>query len=180
MQKKLGLIVAILALIVVAIISVKFLPTEHGNQLNGSGQQGGQGVSLGASIPHKLGSFDLVGVETGPEAVQNISRLHGIDIDIVDGLVAQYANDDSSFVLWVSENRSDEEARRLFDVMDEKMPNSSMFKNRTEVDVEGRTIIYVTGGGMENYYWVEGAKNYWVGVFEGDDLEIVSLVVSNF
>jgi len=174
------LYVAVLALAIVAIITVKFLPTDFSNQPTGLGQQGNQNVSLGSSIPDKLGKFDMVGVETGIEAVQNISRLHGTGIDIVDGFVVQYVNEDSAFILWVSESRNDEEARYIFDLMDEKMPNSSMFINRTEVNFGDKTLIYVTGAGMENYYWVEGTLNYWVGVFEGDELDILELVINNF
>lgn len=179
MQKRLGIVVAILALVLVAIVSVNLLPTEH-SELPTGGEQQGQGISLYANVPHKLGDFDLISLQTGADAVSNISRLHGTGIDIVDGLVAEYATDENSFVLWISDSRDDEEAQYLFDIMDEKMPESPMFLNRTELELNGNTYIYVTGAGMENYYWVDGIRNYWVGVYAGDDMEIVQLVVDNF
>lgn len=138
-------------------------------------------VSLTANIPHKVGDFDLVGLSTGEEAISNISRLHGTGIDIVDAYIAEYANPaGDAFVLWVSESRDEEEATMLFDVMDEKMPNSPMFQNRAEVTFAGQRVIYVTGAGMENYYWATGLINYWVGIHQGDDEQIMNLVIDNF
>ncbi|MBS4025567.1 MAG: hypothetical protein KGZ96_07825 [Clostridia bacterium] len=180
MQKKLRFVLVALVLVMAVIVGANMLLKDNTDTPVGSDAQVGQGISMGAVVPHKVGSFDLVGLETGPEALDNINRLHGTKIDIIDGYVAQYANENSSFVLWMSESRDDKEARYLFDIMDEKMPNSPMFKNRTELDFEGRSLIYVTGAGMENYYWVEGRKNYWVGIFTGDEMEILQLVVENF
>jgi hypothetical protein len=180
MPKKLIFVLVGLVLVLAVIAGLNIFSQGDGNLPVGSGEKAAPGMSLGSTVPHKLGGLDLVGLEAGQEAVDNISRLHGTKIDIIDGLVARYTGGNSDFILWVSESRDDEEARYLFEIMDEKMPSSPMFKNRTEIDIAGRTVIYVTGAGMENYYWVEGTKNYWVGIYAGDALELVSLVMENF
>ncbi|MDW7674728.1 MAG: hypothetical protein SCK28_09350 [Bacillota bacterium] len=171
MNKK---IVGVIA--VVALLSVGFFVSQYLKEDNTASSGT---LSLQASIPTQVDGFRLDSVITGDEAIQNISRLHGTDIEIVDGLVAEYASSDSHFVVWISQSSDEQEAKYLLDIMDEKIPASPVFTNRQEFVIGDTTYYYVTGAGMENYYWYKGTKVYWVGITSGNDMEILRTVINS-
>ncbi|OEF96462.1 hypothetical protein [Desulfuribacillus alkaliarsenatis] len=155
--------------------------TDANEQPASNEQPNVNGSALGDVVPETLGDFTLVGLLVGEEALADIDRLHGTAIDIIDGIIAEYANDRGDFfVLWISESRDEEEAYWLFEIMDEMMPRSPTYIGRTEVTIANQDMIYVTSARMENYYWATGIYNYWIGIYDGDDEEIVELVIDNF
>jgi hypothetical protein len=46
--------------------------------------------------------------------------------------------------------------------MDDKMPSSKVFRNLMRMKTDGLDVAYVTGMGMDNYYFLDGKGNYWL------------------
>ncbi|WP_366923594.1 hypothetical protein MFMK1_000497 [Metallumcola ferriviriculae] len=133
-------------------------------------------------FPAELAGMPRVELSVGPDAVKNISGLHGTDIEIVEGLVAIYstAKEDRQMIVWVSESRNKQEATKLLTIMDNMMPNSSAFSNYQVKILNGRTYYYVTGIGMDNYYYQKGKRLYWVAIKDKDPETVLLNIVDRF
>ncbi len=133
-------------------------------------------------FPKQLAGLPLVKLSTGPDAVKSISRLHGTGIDVVRGIVAMYGSHDGSrqLMVWVSESRSKAEATKLLNIMDEKMPNSNAFSNYQVKILDGRTYYYVSGIGLDNYYYQKGKRLYWVAIKDNNPEATLLSIVDKF
>lgn len=129
------------------------------------------------NIPEQLGSLPRTDFISGPEAIKQISMMHGTEIVLTEGHIAKYKGDGKEVVLWVSVSPTAEEGKQLFVEMDEKMPVSKVFTGREEVEVNGMKMIKVKGMGQEHYYWVNGKYNYWVAVGGTDALPVLKEVL---
>lgn len=101
-------------------------------------------------------------VRTGAKSSKEIARLHGKEIDFESSYVAEYQCGADSVIVWASFSKTLEEANMLYDQMDKKMPESRTFKNIKRIDSDGYNVTFVTGMGMDNYYFVDGKGNYWI------------------
>jgi hypothetical protein len=109
-----------------------------------------------------------------------ISQLHGKEITIKQGYIAQYGGaDGGQMTAWVSESGTEAEAVQLMDIMDKKMPASKAFSGRNELTVEGAKVINVQGMGQEHYYWQKGIKVYWIAVGGADSMQVLKEAVKS-
>lgn len=131
-----------------------------------------------AAIPETLGGVSRTQLVTGPEAIRQISGMHGKGIVFSEGYIATYEGGGKSLTLWISVSPSEESGKSLFEQMDAKMPQSKVFTNRQELDIKGEKVIKVLGMGQEHYYWLKGEKNYWVAVGGTDAIPVVEEVMS--
>jgi hypothetical protein len=126
-----------------------------------------------AEVP-TLPDCETTSIKTGKEADKDIFRLHGKEIDFEDSYVAEYfCKNGSTAIIWASFSKTEKEASDLFKLMDDKMPSSKVFRNRMEFKSGGHNIIYVTGMGMDNYYFVDGKANYWIAAKGKDTVDIL-------
>lgn len=130
------------------------------------------------AIPESLGGAPRTQLVTGPEAIQQISGMHGKGIVISEGFIAMYEGAGKSLTLWVSVSPSEESANDLFKKMDAKMPVSKVFTNRQEITVQGQRVIKVLGMGQEHYYWLKGDKNYWAAIGGTDAVPVVEEIMT--
>lgn len=130
-----------------------------------------------AAIPESLGGVPRTQFMSGPEAIRQISGMHGTGIAISEGYIAMYEGGGKSLTLWVSISPSEGEAKELFEKMDTKMPGSRVFTDRQELTVKGQRVIKVLGMGQEHYYWLKGDKNYWVAVGGTDAVPVVEEII---
>lgn len=130
----------------------------------------------GLEIPETLANKQRVQLVQGKEAIDQISKMHGTSIDIVEGYIAIYEDQAGQVILWLSTSPTVEEGQALFDIMDEKMPQSKVFTDREEHEVDGKKVIKVLGWGQEHYYWVEDEVNYWIAV-QSNGIETVKEVM---
>lgn len=131
------------------------------------------------SVPEKIAALTRTEFISGPEAIQQIAMMHGKNITLYDGHIAIYKSGSSEVTLWISVSPSRAEGEGLFQLMDEKMPASEVFKNRQEVEIRSRKVVKVDGMGQEHYYWVSGEYNYWVAVAGTDGKTIVEDLMLN-
>ncbi|AVX20275.1 MULTISPECIES: hypothetical protein [Carboxydocella] len=113
-------------------------------------------------VPPQLAWLPRVKLVSGPPAIQQIAMMHGKPLQLAEGYIAIYQSGDSEIMLWLSVSNNEEEALKLFQQMDEKMPASQVFTGRQELKIKGQQVIRVEGMGQEHYYWVQGKYNYWV------------------
>ncbi|MHB8172627.1 MAG: hypothetical protein ACYDG6_13985 [Thermincolia bacterium] len=165
-----GIIGSLLTIIFVGYYMFAGNPGKSGNSLNGA--PAGAAFTK-ESFPQSLAGSTLAGeVVSGPDAMQNIDRLHGTSITIVEGYVVQYLGK-NEVTVWVSVSANTDDALALFDIMDKKMPASQVFTNREEMQVDGKQVIKVLGMGQDHYYWVRDKQVYWIAVGGGDSLNVL-------
>ncbi|MHB1125826.1 MAG: hypothetical protein ACYC2T_02560 [Bacillota bacterium] len=164
--------IAVIVLVIAAVVFVSFkmLPTESQPTLSAE------------HFPTELVGMPAVHqVVTGEEAIQQLGELHGKDINkIVNGYIAMYEQGDRQITLWISQSATEEDANELFGIMDAKMPSSKVFTNYETVELNGNTYKYVSGIGMDNYYFVHGNDNYWVAIKDPDSMSVLEKVVETF
>ncbi|HEX3032099.1 MAG TPA: hypothetical protein VHS59_07640 [Bacillota bacterium] len=113
-------------------------------------------------LPEQISGLPLTALVSGPEAVSDISRMHGKGIAVVEGYIARYTGGDREITLWVSVSASEAEAAALFRVMDAKMPASRVFTQRKVIKLDNKEVISVQGMGLSHFYWLQGKYNYWL------------------
>lgn len=127
-------------------------------------------------FPQEIQGIKQSEVVSGPPAIAMISKLHGTDIVIREGYIANYEGDGSQITIWVSESGSQKEADQLFDVMDRKIEAAASspgapFKDRREFTRNGKKVIEVKGMGMYNYFYKSDIRVYWTAVGGTDSLK---------
>lgn len=146
-----------------------------------SGSTSTGSLSNSYSFPQTLQGLNLTQSISGPRAIAMIGKLHGSNIQIKQGYIAQYEGASGQIMVWVSESNDTAEARQLFDIMDQRITsaaqnagsagNAPPFTNRRAIGRNGVSIIAVKGMGMENYYYQVGSRVYWLAVGGVDPLK---------
>ncbi|GAB4261696.1 hypothetical protein [Thermincola ferriacetica] len=131
------------------------------NQSEGDRDLSGQGV---LRIPDELLGAKKMQEQSGPTAIDAISKMHRTSINVVNAYILVYGKPNTRITLWLSVSSSVEEAAQLFREMDQKVPASQVFTGREPVTLAGREVIKVNGMGQEHFYWQEGKINYWVAI----------------
>lgn len=129
------------------------------------------------NVPEEMASLPRTQFISGPEAISQISKLHGKEISLEEGHIARYQAEGKEITLWISVSPTKEEGEALFKVMDQKMPSSKAFTNREVNRVGSRDVIKVQGMGQKHFYWVSGKYNYWVAVAGMDALPVIEEVL---
>ena len=123
-------------------------------------------------FPQEIMGMKLANLISGEQAKQSVSGLHGLDIKLKEAYIATYQDEKgSSAIVWISESNNVAEAKQLFDVMDQKMPNNTFFTNYERKDYKGLDVCYVYWPkmNMHDFYYLIDDKNYWVAVTTDKD-----------
>ncbi len=131
-------------------------------------------------FPKELAELPLNHIITGDQAKAQISQLHGTDIDITEGLVAMFGapDDNRQIMMWISESSTKEDATKLLDIMNEKMLNNKVFSNFQEKELDGLTYYYVSGIGLDNYYYQKDKRLYWIGINDPNSEAILQQIIN--
>lgn len=121
----------------------------------------------------ELEGCEAVSVKTGKDSAKDIARLHGKDIEFASSYVAEYKCGSDQAIIWASFSKTKDEAETLFKQMDDKMPASKAFRNLMRMKTDGFDVAYVTGMGMDNYYFLDGKGNYWLAATGKDTVLIL-------
>lgn len=158
-------VTAILGVLVGALFLPTLRPVDMKDMQAGADQHSGMaGEQEMEMVPRELAGLKLQHEMSGEEAVQDISKLHGTNIEVVNGYIAQYSDGRREAILWISESKDEADAKLLLEAMDTKMPQSPVFGNHRKEERDGRTYHYVDGAGMQNYYWQQDHIVVWIGV----------------
>ncbi len=140
-----------------------------------------------AAFPPTLQSLSLGQVVSGPQAIGMISKLHGSDIKIKQGYIAQYGGQQGQIMIWISESNNVSEAKQLFEIMDRKINKAGQsasqsadgppFTDRRTFTQNGLNVVAVKGMDMENYYYQAGSKVYWVAAGGVDPIKTLNEIM---
>jgi hypothetical protein len=124
--------------------------------------------------PPRLDGLPLVTQTTGLEAVSDMQGLHGKEIGLIGGYVAQYQADGRSITVWLGQAESQAAAEELLDRMTEKIGDgNAYFRNLEEILVDGRIVYSTIGGGEDHYYYRSADKVIWLSISSAEPLEIL-------
>ena len=173
MSKKTLTILIIVIVLAVAGVSAALLYNLYGSP--------GPSSLTEKTFPTTLAGMNLAQISSGNQAMGMISQLHGKQITVKQGFIAQYAGTGGSqMTLWISESNSAAEAVQLMEIMDKKIPASKAFTGRKEITANNTKAIYVQGMGMDNYYWQQGDRVYWIAVGGADSMQLLQEVMKSF
>ncbi len=116
------------------------------------------------NVPSSIGGVSLVEQTTGEAAMQALSKMHGTGVNMADGYILNYGNEQNNITLYLSVSNTVAEAVELFEQMDKRMPSTKMFTGRQVVKLGSRNVVQVEGMGMKHFYWQSGKLNYWLAV----------------
>lgn len=136
--------------------------------------QAGQHPSS-AAVPQHLGALHLVSSITGDEAKAQISKLHGVQIDLHEAYIAEYTGAGVQVTAWVSEAGSGADAawllRRMLDGIRDGNP---MFSNLQQQAVDGSEVYSVdSSDGKKHYFYRDDMKLVWLQVTAAEPLPVV-------
>lgn len=128
--------------------------------------------------PRSLAGLSLTQVVAGPEAVSQMSKLHGKGVGVVDGYVAHYQGAAGGAVLYVGEMGSVENAVALNRQMEERIAaGNPYFTDLKPLVVEGMQLFSVRSGAETHYFWQAGPLINWIG-FDRDDPAALAVAVA--
>jgi hypothetical protein len=117
---------------------------------------------------NRLARLRLVETVTGPEAVAEISRLHGAGTGVTGGYVAHYQGSAGRAVLYVGRTDSDQDAAVLMKQLEDRIvEESDRYSDLEPRMVGGVRVLSVLSGGEPHYFWQARSLVIWLG-FERD------------
>lgn len=131
------------------------------------------------SLPEEAAGLLRVNFYSGEPAMRDIVRLHNSSFPMVEGLIAFYEGVSSEATVWVSVSPDEGEAAELMELMVTKMPDSPVFNEKETFEAAGNTIYYVTGMGMDHFYWLDQTYVYWLAVTAPAPLEVLQAFLTN-
>jgi hypothetical protein len=134
--------------------------------------------------PERLGTLELVGSIAGAEAMAQLSKLHGTDIELVSAYIAQYARGDERGTVWVGSAESGDAAAELTRRMVQGIERGGTgFTNLQRLTIAGHEVFRVDGPGGDHFFYHSGKRRervVWLTVEAADALPILEQVVKTF
>ncbi len=135
-------------------------------------------------VPERLGDMQLVGSVEGSEALAQIGKLHGTDIELVNAYTAVYVHSNKRVIIWVGRAESRDAAAGLTKRMIESIEKGgSGFNNLQRLTIAGHEVFRVDGPGGEHFFYTSREQRervVWLNVEATDALPILEQVVKNF
>ena len=123
------------------------------------------GGETATSAPQEIAGYRLRGTLDGPVAVASMERLHGEEIDIVTGWIANY---EGGGTIWLAEAADEEAAGRLLKAMTDRIADGNeSFAHLQGEEYRGLTVYSVLGQGQRHYYYARGRQLVWVATPPG-------------
>lgn len=115
--------------------------------------------------PTQLAGYNLVQAVSGPQAVDDVSRLHGTDIEIVDAWIGHY---EGGGEVWVAQASSEAKARELVDDMvTDIQDGGSPFRGLARQQFRGMPVYAVEDWRQIHYFYQRGTQVVWVATPPG-------------
>ncbi len=118
----------------------------------------------GGTAPPTFAGYRLAQTTSGPDAVAQMSKLHGKGVGLVDGYVAHYDGASGGAVVYVGATASEKDALQLLEQMERRIgAGNQYFADLKPVTVEGVRVLSVRNGQESHYFWQTGSKVIWIG-----------------
>lgn len=120
-----------------------------------------------AQLPASLAGAPLVRASYGPQAVAEVTRLHGKTLPLSSGAMGMYG-EDARVTLWVSGAPLAAMAARMVREMAAAIAEgASPFTPLGVRAADGREVYALTGMGQRHFYFQSGALVVWLAAEEG-------------
>ena len=135
-------------------------------------------------VPEQLGTLKLISSSGDSEALAQISRLHGTDIELVSAYIAEYVQDNERVTVWVgrteSSNAGAELTRRMFQAIQK---GGSGFSNLQRLSVTDHEVFRIEGPGGEHFFYNSREQKeevIWLTIEAADSLPILEQALKTF
>ncbi len=127
------------------------------------------------AVPDSVAGMSLTQKTVGPEAVAEVTRLHGKEFPLTSGAMATYGGD-GAVTLWVSGVPASPIAGEMVRAMTEKIAEGrSPFTPTGTHDMDGRTVYELVGMGQRHFYFQSGSLVIWLAAPAGEGLAETAL-----
>ena len=165
----------------IAVVLLSLIWFSFGANVLSPAKQSGQ-----SGVPDYLGSLKLATKTEGPQALDQINRLHGTDIKLVSGYIAEYAAiyGGEKVTVWVGEAENENDAAELLRRMvGEIEKGDTPFSIPKQVTIAGHQVYQVQGPGGDNFFYQshESTKNVvWLIVDSTNPKSLVETAIMIF
>lgn len=122
-------------------------------------------ASSSTSIAKSLGNLKLIGSLEGDEALSHINSLHGTNINLVTGYIAEYKGTDGQATVWVGQAANSSDAGSLLQLMIDKIgQGSNGFSNVQPENISDKKVYAVSGPGGDNAFYAVDNKVVWLTI----------------
>lgn len=121
-----------------------------------------QKMNLGEALPEQLAGMSLVYRVDGQDALDEITRMHDLQFNLVSGAIGIYGNP-TEIIIWITAASSDANAQSMVDAMETRIAElGSQFRPAGTVQIDGRKIYVSEGIGQIHYYFRSGSRVVWI------------------
>ena len=114
------------------------------------------------NLPKSLADLPLTTVIYGPEAVHEITRLHGKEFPSISGAMGTYGNSNQA-TLWVAGFTDNSTAAQILHAMQEKIASvDTPFTPTGEEQIGGRIVYLLDGMGQKHIYFQSNSLVIWL------------------
>ncbi|MBI2915186.1 MAG: hypothetical protein HYY08_04595 [Firmicutes bacterium] len=183
-RNRASIVIAVLSLAVLAGVTAALLyPGPTAGVFVGARGAGADQGSPGdgappPGFPSSLEGLGLVRGVTGRAAIDEVSRLHGTGISLLDAAIAVYRAGGEEATIWWSKAASPSKAEELLERMTSKMEDSEVFTKPQAMDIGGRRYYFTTGTGMNHYFYAMDESVIWIGVRSPKEGDLVMKVIA--
>jgi hypothetical protein len=132
-------------------------------------------VARGETLPQTIGTLQLVRLQSGKEAREEINRLHGKQLSFLKGYIGTYKYGEKKATIWLSVYESDDTAERELVKMAEslKVGKSGVFRHFQTLSIKEESVYFVTGMGQAHYFFDKGKKVFWLAVEPSEARQVI-------
>ncbi len=118
------------------------------------------------AVPQAMAGLPLTQKAVGPDAVAEVSRLHGKEFPLISGAMAAYG--EGAVVLWVSGAPASPIAAEMVRAMTDKIAEASAGPARSPFtplggrQMNGRTVYELSGMGQRHFYFQSSNLVIWL------------------
>ena len=125
----------------------------------------GYGGAVRAEPPKSLGDLKLLHALHGKDALREINRLHGKEIDGNDGYVAHYEKDGAVAMLYLAQASSTAQAARQLKQMSDRIQRGDSPFYHLKTSRQGEITLYsALGQGQIHYFYQRDSSVLWLAV----------------
>ncbi len=140
-----------------------------------------------SGVPERLGKLELASSVKGSEAVAQVSKLHGINVVLVDALLAEYGSGKEKVTVWVGEAENSQAALELIERMAAKITQSqSGFSNVRQLTISKsyhtHNVFQVDGPGGQHFFYnsKQLERVVWLTIQSANPMAILEEAIDRF
>ncbi len=123
------------------------------------------------AIPQSIGGYELQRTVTGQKAIDDLTAMHGKDVELSEGWIGYYEGD---AIVWYTGIVDQGKAAELIARMTAKIAaGNATFTNLREFEYAGITVYSVVGQNQLHLYYQVGSKAIWLAAPHGSEEEFL-------